>query len=124
MYQLYGITGSLERGLVFWFFCFFLLGLHSQHMDVPRLGVQSELYLPDYATATATLDLSCVCDPHHSSRQCWILNPLSKSRDRTLHPHRYKSGSLLSHNGNSRRGLVLNAFILLKRLFVAYGVGF
>ena len=32
-------------------FCFFL-GLHLQHMEVPRLGVESELQLPAYATAT------------------------------------------------------------------------
>ena len=25
----------------------------------------------------------CICDLHHSSRQCQILNPLSKGRDRT-----------------------------------------
>ena len=28
-------------------------------------------------------DLSRICDLHHSSRQCWILNPLSKVRDWT-----------------------------------------
>ena len=31
-------------------------GLHRQHMEVPRLGVESELQLPAYATATATPD--------------------------------------------------------------------
>ena len=36
------------------------LGLHLWHMEVPRLGVQSELQLPAYATATATRDLSRV----------------------------------------------------------------
>ena len=25
-------------------------------------------------------DLSCVCDLYHSSRQCWILNPLIEAR--------------------------------------------
>ena len=35
------------------------------------------------ATATATWDPSCVCDLHHSSRQCWILNPLSEARGQT-----------------------------------------
>ena len=35
------------------------------------------------ATATATWDLSCVCNLHHSSRQHWILNQLSKARDPT-----------------------------------------
>ena len=35
-------------------------------------------------TATATPDLSRVCDLHHSSRQHWILNPLiSDARART-----------------------------------------
>ena len=28
-------------------------------------------------------DLSHVCDLHHSSRQCWILNPLTEARNRT-----------------------------------------
>ena len=43
-----------------------------------------ELQLPAYATATATPDLGHVCNLHHSSQQHWILNPLSKARDRTL----------------------------------------
>ena len=37
-----------------------------------------------YTTATAMLDLSCICDLHRSLRQHWILNPLSEARDRTL----------------------------------------
>ena len=61
-----------------------LLGLHlCGIMEVPRLGVESELQLPVYTTATATRDPSHVCDLHHSSRQRWILNPLSGARDRT-----------------------------------------
>ena len=54
-----------------------------QHMEVPRLGVQLELQLPVYTTATATQDLICVCDLHQSPRQCWVLNPLSGARDQT-----------------------------------------
>ena len=57
--------------------------LSKQHMEVPRLGVESELQLPAYTTATATPDPSHVCDLHHSSQQHWIPNPLSKARDRT-----------------------------------------
>ena len=53
-------------------------------MEVPRLGVESELQLLAYATATATQDPSHVCNLHHSSRQHRILDPLSKARDRTL----------------------------------------
>ena len=52
-------------------------------MEVPRLGVEWELQLPAYATATATLDLNCICDLHHSLQQCWILNLLSEARDQT-----------------------------------------
>ena len=36
-----------------------------------------------YATAMATWDPSCVCNLHHSSRQCWIFNPLSEAREWT-----------------------------------------
>uniref|UniRef100_A0A8D1MKD3 Uncharacterized protein n=1 Tax=Sus scrofa TaxID=9823 RepID=A0A8D1MKD3_PIG len=53
-------------------------------MEVPRLGIKSELPLLAYTTATATPDPSQICDLHHSSWQCWILNPLSEVRDRTL----------------------------------------
>ena len=52
-------------------------------MEVLRLGGESELEPPAYATAIATQDLSCVCDLHHSSQQHQILNPLSEARDQT-----------------------------------------
>ena len=66
---------------------FFFLGLHPrQHLEVPRLGVKSELQLLAYATATAMQDTNRVCDLHHSSWQCQILNPLSKARDQILNP--------------------------------------
>ena len=45
----------------------FFLGLHPWHMEVPKLGAESELQLPAYTTAAATPDLSCVGDLHHSS---------------------------------------------------------
>ena len=87
------------------------LGLHLRHKEIPRLGVESELQLPDYSTATATQDLSCIWDLHHSSQQCRILNPLSEAGDQTcilmdtsqvLNP--------LSHNGNSLSPLSFNSF--------------
>ena len=65
------------------FFFFSFLGPHLRHVEVPRLGVKSELQLPADTTATATPDWSHVFDLHHSSWQCEILNPLSKARDRT-----------------------------------------
>ena len=45
-------------------------------MDVPRLGVKSELQVP--ATATAMPDPSHICNLCH---QCRILNPLSETND-------------------------------------------
>ena len=39
-------------------YCF--LGPHPWHIEVPRLGVKTELQLLTYATATATQDPSCV----------------------------------------------------------------
>ena len=57
------------------------LGPHPQHMEIPRLGVESVLQLPAYTTATAASDLSCVFDLHHSSQQRRVLNPMSEARD-------------------------------------------
>ena len=65
----------------FLFFLFVFLGPYRLHVDVPRVGVKSELYLPTYTIAIATQDLRCVCNLHHSSRQHQFLNPLSKARD-------------------------------------------
>ena len=62
---------------------FVFLGLHPWHMEVPRLGVKLKLQLPAYTTATATADPNHICDLHHSSLQCQILNPLNQVRDRT-----------------------------------------
>ena len=65
------------------FVCFCFLGPHLRHMEVPRLGVKSELQLLAYTIATATEDPSHICNLHHSSWQCQILNPVSEARDRT-----------------------------------------
>ena len=45
--------------------CF--LGPHLRHMGIPKLGVESELQVPAYTTATATQDLSHISNLHHSS---------------------------------------------------------
>ena len=71
-------------------------------MEIPRLGVKSEIQLLAYTTATATWDLSLVCNLHHSSQQHCILNPLSEARNRTcilMDPSQVHN--LLSHNRNS-----------------------
>ena len=65
--------------LCIYLFCF--LGLHPRHMEVPRLGVESELQLPAHATATTMPDQSRACNLHHSSWQRWIPDALSLARD-------------------------------------------
>ena len=69
------------------FFCLVFLAFSraapTPYMEVPRLGVESELYPPAYARATAMRDPSHICDLYHSSQQCWIFNPLRQARDQT-----------------------------------------
>ena len=50
--------------LIYLFVC---LGPHLWHMEVPRVGVESELHLR----------------PTPQPQQCQILNPLSEARNRT-----------------------------------------
>ena len=77
----------MSRNLVcFVFLCFFVLLFRASPMllmEVPRLGVESELQLSAYPTATAMQDPSRVYGPHHSSWQRQILDPLSEAGDRT-----------------------------------------
>ena len=91
------------------FIYFFFLGAHPWHMEVPRLGDESELQMLAYTTAIATPDLSCICDSHHSSQQrhsSWILPNLG--------PHRYQSHSFtLSHSGTPQLCLFLFFSIFL-----------
>jgi len=71
----------------FFLFCFVFFFLPFRAAPAthegPRLGVKSELWLPAYTTVTATRDPSHVCNLHHSSWQCRILNPLDEARART-----------------------------------------
>ena len=109
------------RIILFYFICF--LGPHPWPMDIPRLGVEWELHLPAYTTATATPDPSYVCDLHCSSQQRWILNPLSEAKDWTqilLDPSQVRLP--LSHEGNSEKEFLdqfQKLFIFLE-LFCVY----
>ena len=62
-------------------FIYLLLALHLWHMELPRLGVKSELQPPAHTTAIVTQDPSHLCDLHHSSQQHQIHNPLSEAKD-------------------------------------------
>ena len=63
------------------FFFFFGSLRHPWHMEVPRLGVESELQPLAYATVMP--DPKHTCHLHCSSWQRRILNPLSETRDQT-----------------------------------------
>ena len=80
------LAGSSDFSPVFCFLFFCVLGLHLRRMEVPRLGVESELQLPAYTTVTAMWDWICACNLHCSSRQHRILNPLSEAKDWTHGP--------------------------------------
>ena len=94
--------------ILFYFFFFFkflfvcFLGLYPRHMEVPKLGVKSELLPPAYATATATPSkprlrptpkLKAMPDPQ----------PTEQGQGSNPQPHGSQSDLFpLSHNGNSR----------------------
>ena len=69
--------GKLELELWFHYFRATL----PAHGGSQARGVQLELQQSAYTTATGTSDLSCIYDPHHSSRQHQMANPLSEARD-------------------------------------------
>ena len=67
-----------------------------------RLGVELELQLPAYDTATAVQHPSHIQGLRHSLWQCRILNPLIEARDRThIIMDTSQVLNLLSHNGDS-----------------------
>ena len=79
---MYFIAKSLKRN----FFCLFRAApaAHGSSQARGLTGaVAAGVHQQPYTTATAMQDLSRVCDPHHSSRQHRILNPLSRARDET-----------------------------------------
>ena len=73
----------LEQGQLLLTLSSFFLGPHPRHVNVPGLGVESELQLPAYTTATATPDPSHICNLCCSLWQSQTLNPLSEARDGT-----------------------------------------
>ena len=93
----------------FFFLLSVFLGLHLQHMEVPRLGNELEaaaagLYLSSQQHQLP--DLSCIFDLHHSSQQCLLFSPLSLTRDWTCVLMDASWVHLpLSHTGNSLKFL-------------------
>ena len=63
-------------------------------------------------------DPSCICNLHHSSRQHWILNPLSDARDRAcILVDTNQVLNTLSQNGNSPC-----SFFFFSFLFFIFGL--
>ena len=84
-------------------------------MEGPRLRAESELQPLDYTTATASWDLSCICNLCHSLWQHQILNPLSRARDRIcILMDTSRILNPLSHNRNSPYSVINEAEHLLK----------
>ena len=61
------ILEKIRVGILKLDFFLVFLGPRPRHLDIPRLGVKLELQLLAYTTATATQNLSCVCDLQHIS---------------------------------------------------------
>ena len=72
-----------------WVFFLFFLFLFMAAPEAYGSSQESELQLPASDTAIATPDLSHICDLRCSLLHHRVLNPWSKARDRTPHPHRH-----------------------------------
>ena len=75
------------HSLFFLFFSFHFLGPHPQHMEVPRLGDESELQLLAYATATANVGSKPPLPP--ILQLTAALDPEPSDRGQGLNPHHY-----------------------------------
>ena len=70
--------------VIIFFFFFFFLGPHLWRMEVSGLGVESELQLLAYVTATATECPSYICNLHTTAHHnTGSFNPRSEARDQT-----------------------------------------
>ena len=67
-------------GFFFFVVVVVFLGPHPKHMEVPRLGVKSELQVQAYTATTVIQDLRRIRGLYQSSKQCQILNSLGKTR--------------------------------------------
>ena len=107
------ISQSYQAGKRQAFSFFFFLGPHLQHMEVPRLGVKSELQLSAYTTAPAMQNPSNL---HHRSEERQIPNPLSKAKDWTL--------NLMVPNGfiSAEPWWVLLDQVFMLMIFIAYSL--
>ena len=87
---------------IFSVFAFLFFKATPAAYEVPRLGVKLKPQLLAYATDTATWDPSHICDLHHGSQQCQILNPVREASDQAcIFMDTSEVCNPLSHNENS-----------------------
>ena len=95
------LLNEIIHGEVFVFvFCLFraTTAVHGGSQARGRIGAAAAGLRHSHSNTNPSL----VYDPHHSVRQCWILNPLCKARDRThVLMDTTWLRNLLSHSGNS-----------------------
>ena len=100
-----GSQDSLPPWISFFlFFCFFrvTLAAHGSSQARGPIGAAGASLHHSHPMP----DVSCVCDLHHSSQQCWILNPLSEAKDwACILMDTSQILNTLSHNGNSIFGI-------------------
>ena len=77
------ISLTIAHMFYFMLFSFFFFRFTPLAYGGSQARIKSELQLPAYTTDTAMRNLSRICNLHHSSRQCQILNLLSEPRDQT-----------------------------------------
>ena len=113
------------HGVTRWgfFSTFLFLEPHSSNLwNFPRLGVESELQLLAYTTATIA-GSEPQLQPAHSSQQCQILPPLSEARHwtRILMDTSWVL-KRLCHNGNSSVWIFLKDISIVENITVGYQV--
>ena len=104
--------------------------MHVWHVEIPKLGAESEQQLPAYTTATATPDPRHIFDLCLSLQQGWILNPLNKgAKDGTgilidtswvLNPLSHNRISDFSTSEHKHSGEMLDLCILMKTLIKCF----
>ena len=70
-----------SNNFIFLFLFFFLFRAIPMAYGSSQARGQIENASTSLHRPTAMQDTSCVCNPHHSSWQCQILDPLSEARD-------------------------------------------
>ena len=83
MCKLFHLHQVNEASLFFFFFVFCFLGASFAAYGSSQARGPIRATATAYATATAMPDPNCVCDPHYSSWQSHIPNPLSEACDQT-----------------------------------------